>query len=112
MSAESHQPGKHLVLRAGLAVILALALFGAYRLFDMLYGPNEFTDAASKRFLVSRGQTFASVADSLESAGIIRNREYFVFAAKLYGGSDRIKVGKYEFPNGISNVDLFLALRE
>jgi UPF0755 protein len=112
MSSEHYQRAKNLVLRIGLAAILSLVLFGAYRLFDMLYGRNEFPDGASKRFLVSRGQTFAAVADSLEAAGIIRDRPYFVFAAKLFGGSDRIKVGKYEFPSGISNVDIFLALRE
>jgi UPF0755 protein len=50
--------------------------------------------------------------DSLDAKGIIRSRALFVFAAKVCGGTERIHVGKYVFDSGISNVKLFLALRE
>jgi UPF0755 protein len=83
-----------------------------YQAYDALYGPNVFAGVEKKAFFVSKGQTFGTVADSLRAAGIIRSRELFVFAGKLFGGSGRIKVGKYEFTSGISNVELFLSLRE
>ena len=100
------------VLKVFLVILLALALFGAVQVYDMLYGPNNFDGTQSKEFYVSRGESFTAIVDSLEAAGIIRSRPLFVFAARLFGGSDRIKVGKYEFWDGISNVDLFLSLRE
>jgi UPF0755 protein len=92
-----------------LAVLLAV---GGYFFYEVFYGPNDFAGGTEKTFYVSRGQTFASVVDSLETGGIIRNRELFVFVAKMFGGTTRIQVGKYIFGTGISNVDLFLALRE
>jgi len=99
-------------VRALLVVVAAAVLVGAFKVYDVLFGPNEFAGAGSRIFFVSRGEPFAAIADSLEAREIIRSRPLFVFAAKLFGGSDRIKVGKYEFPSGISNVDLFLSLRE
>ncbi len=110
--SELKQSGQRFVLKVALAIVLAFTVFGAFKVFDMLYGPNTFTGGGTKQFFVSRGQSFASIADSLEKAGIIRSRPLFVFAGKLFGGSDRIKIGKYEFSSGISNVDLFLSLRE
>jgi UPF0755 protein len=92
-----------------LAVLLAV---GAYFLHDVFYGGNDFHGIAEKTFYVSRGESFASIVDSLEGKGIIRKRELFVFVAKMFGGTTRIQVGKYIFSMGISNVDLFLALRE
>jgi UPF0755 protein len=101
-----------LVLKGVIVLLATMFLIAGYYVYDVLYGPNTFEDAEHKVFFVSRGQSFSSIADSLESAGIIRSRPHFVFAAKLYGGINRIKIGKYQFPTGISNVDLFLSLRE
>lgn len=95
-----------------LGILLLTLIVGGMLLYDVFFGPNDFADQTEKGLYVSRGQTFASVVDSLEARGIIRNRERFVFVAKILGGTTRIQVGKYLFGTGISNVDLFLALRE
>ena len=95
-----------------LAVLLAFLFAGGLFAYDVFLGPNDFADQTEKKFFVSRGQAFASIVDSLESQGIIRNRELFVFVAKLWGGTTRIQVGKYVFGTGISNLDLYIALRE
>lgn len=89
-----------------LAVIVGLALF-----WNAFYGANGFADSAQKVFTVSRGQTFASVVDSLESQGIIRSRRLFIFVARVLGGTTKIQVGRYLFPDGISNYDLLDALK-
>jgi len=111
-ASEQKSPTVDLLIKAGLAALAVLVLFGATKVYDILYGPNEFSGVDKKTFYVSQGQSFASIVDSLEASGIIRSRPLFVFVAKLFGGSNRIKIGKYEFPSGISNLDLFFSIRE
>ncbi len=88
--------------------------FGAVgvALYVVFFGSNVFAGADEKTFYVSKGQTFASVVDSLEADGIIRNRQLFVFVAKVHGGMTKMKVGKYRFTSGISNFELLTALVE
>lgn len=101
------KPGRLALIILG-AVVLATGIW----FLGVLYGPNGFGGAAGKTFTVSRGQTFTTIVDSLEAQGVIRSRPLFVFVARLFGGTNRIQVGRYVFPDGISNVDLFLSLRE
>ena len=95
------------LLGAALVVLLVCGVW-AYQIF---FGSNTFSGAAEKIFYVSRGQSFGSIVDSLESQGIIRDRALFVFVAKMYGGTSRLQVGKYMFKSGVSNADIFLAIR-
>ncbi len=88
-------------------LLLIVLLFLAYA----LYGPNHFADVAQKTFFVSRGETFAQVVDSLAEQGLLRSRTLFEGVARLLGGTDRVQVGRYVFASGVSNAQLFLALR-
>jgi UPF0755 protein len=90
-------------------VFVAIAGIAFYRAF---FGANYFADASEKTVFVSKGETFASVVDSLEAAGIIRSRAMFIFVARLHGGTTRVHVGKYKFATGVTNYDLLLALTE
>lgn len=94
--------------------LLGLVVVGvaAVAFYEIFFGPNRFSDADEKTFYVSKGQTFASVVDSLEAAGIIRSRPWFVFVARLHGGTTRVQIGKYKFATGVSNYHLLLALTE
>ncbi len=93
--------------------VLAIVLIGAaLALWLVFYQSNDFPNSTEKHFTVSRGQSFASVVDSLEAQGLIESRERFIFVARILGGSNQIQVGRYGFPSGISNTDLFLSLRE
>jgi UPF0755 protein len=94
-----------------IVVILAVAAVGM-ALSWIFYAPNEFADQSEKSIYISRGQSFAALVDSLETHGIIRSRPLFVFVAKILGGEKRIRVGKYVFESGISNISLFRALRD
>ena len=80
--------------------------------YEVFFGPNIFYGAGEKNIFVSKGQTFASVVDSLEAQGIISSRQTFVFVAKFHGGTSKLKVGKYRFRSGISNYGLLTALLE
>jgi len=77
----------------------------------VLYGGNAFPGGGDRTFFVSRGESFAALVDTLEMRGIIRSRPLFVFVAKVYGGTERIQVGKYGVQSGISNAELFQMLR-
>jgi UPF0755 protein len=50
--------------------------------------------------------------DSLEQRGVIRSRLLFHLTARLYGGTERLQVGKYAFRSGMSNAEIFLSLRD
>jgi UPF0755 protein len=92
--------------------ILFLTSFGVVHIYRIFYGSNNFVGSAEKVFFVNRGQSFASVVDSLQSQGIIRSRELFIFVARVRGGTSRIRVGKYIFRSGISNAELSRSLRD
>ncbi|MBI4535091.1 MAG: endolytic transglycosylase MltG [Ignavibacteriae bacterium] len=97
-------------------IVLVLAgatlLVAAVVLYRILYGPNTFVDGDQKPFYLSRGQTFASVVDSLEARGIIRSRSLFVFVARIHGGTPRLIAGKYIFKSGVSNIEIFRDMRD
>jgi UPF0755 protein len=98
-------------VRVTLAVLATGLLACAASLLWILFGPNTFSGGGEKVIFVSRGRTFASVVDSLDSKGIIRSRPLFMIVARLLGGADRVQVGKYVLKSGISNVELFVMLR-
>ncbi len=95
-------------LVAGIVILLLLS----YKAYDVFYGPNEFAGMQDKYFTISKGQTFASVVDSLQSQGFVRSKEWFVFVSKALGGAERVQVGRYKFASGVSNADLFTSLRD
>ncbi len=101
--------------RAGRYVLLACAVLvlsaGAILLYA-LYWPNTFSDQAERMVFVSRGATFHTIMDSLERKGIIRSRLLFRVTARLAGGTERLQAGKYRFHSGMSNLDIFLSLRD
>ena len=77
----------------------------------IFHGGNQFPGGGERSFYVSHGESFAAMVDSLEAKAIIRNREFFVFTAKMYGGTEKIQAGKYGVQSGISNAELFEMLR-
>ena len=100
------------LLKWALICAAALVAAGLIILYEMFFGANWFTGQEEKTFFVSRGQTFSSVVDSLDAAGIISNRATFLFVARVHGGGTRVHVGKYKFRTGVSNHELLLALIE
>lgn len=99
---------KRAVLTGGIA-LLGLGIAAGVWIF---YGPNTFDGGEQKLVTVSRGQTFQEVVDSLEGLQVIRSRAMFEFVARVFGGTDRIQVGRYAFHRGASNASIFLTLRD
>ncbi len=105
---------RNLLRRYRIAIILIVAFLVAAAgvLVIIFYAPNDFGDQKEKVFVVWKGQSFASVVDSLEARQIIRDRALFVFVARVYSGTHKIRAGRYVFASGISNSHLFLSLRD
>ena len=91
-----------------LVVLIVVGLVGYY----IFLGANRFSDEPEKVFLVWRGQSFPSIVDSLEQQGIVRDRQLFVFVAKIVGGTEHLQVGRYRFQSGLSNYEIFLSIRD
>lgn len=91
-------------------LLLGVAVTAVVMVWNAFHGPNRFGEPV-RTFTVSRGQTFAEIVDGLESQGIIRSRPLFIFVARVLGGTTKIQVGRYSFPDGISNNDLLDALK-
>jgi UPF0755 protein len=96
---------RSLVLAA--CVVAILAGVGAW-VIDIFFGSNP--SAGERTILIRRGETFAAIVDTLACRGIIRSRDKFVFVAKVYGGTNRLQMGRYMIPDGISNSALYRKL--
>ena len=67
--------------------------------------PNTF-EPSPKFITVSKGQSFSSLADSLEEKGIISNSFTFKLAGRILGVTHKMRVGKYSFVSGVSNLTI------
>ncbi len=96
-----------------LTAIAALALIGAAIAgYIVFLAPHEFGNETERTVFIRRGQPFTSIVDSLADRGIIANPTMFRIVAKVLGGAERVQAGKYRFENGVSHMDVFLALRD
>lgn len=91
---------------SGCAVALFLLGFGVFWL------PNSYPGDNPKVVTIPRGSSFRVVMDSLESTGAIRSRLAFKIAGRLLGYTREVKVGKYLFASGLSNLDILNDLKE
>ena len=89
-----------------LAVIL-LAIGGG--VYFTLWAPNNFQN---DRFIhVSKGDSFARVVASLDSAGILRSKTFFELAGRSLDLTTRMQIGKFRFRSGMSNQEILEDLR-
>ena len=95
--------------------LLALGLLAAAALAVGLWfiqGWNGAGPAARPTTVViAPGTSLVGAGDRLEQAGVIASAERFLFQAKLFGGSEPIKAGEYEFPARASHSQI-LALMQ
>lgn len=77
----------------------------------LFWWPNRF-DVPEKVVVISRGATFQSVVDSLVSAGIISNKRSFEYAGRILGITKAMRIGKYYFKTGMSNLAILRDVSE
>jgi UPF0755 protein len=86
----------------GLIILAAILAFFYY----IFFLPNYYSDPKGKLVTISRGASFKTVEDSLAVNGTIRNIWSFELAGRILGYTKSIKVGKYLFISGQSNLDI------
>ncbi|MFI5252791.1 MAG: endolytic transglycosylase MltG [Bacteroidota bacterium] len=87
-------------------ILAAIALVFYYLLF---YAPNNFE--GDRIVVISRGENFSQITDTLEAKGVLSNKLFFELAARWRKFTTRIQIGKYRFKSGMSNTDILEDLR-
>jgi len=89
--------------------ILFLIAVVCILLYEIFWAANTFE---GDRFItVSKGENFQQVSDSLDHAGIIRNKMLADIAGRISGYTTRMQIGKYRFKSGMSNLDILKDIR-
>ena len=92
---------KGFVFAFGTVLVILMAV-----IYFILFLPNRYEEPRGKIVTISRGATFHTVVDSLVSTGTIRSRWAFQLAGRLLGYTKSIKIGKYLFVSGQSNLTI------
>ena len=61
---------------------------------------------------IEYGMTPKIIAQKLQDIGVIKSKSWFLFTAKLYGKTNHLKAGHYEFPSLISPYRAVILLSE
>jgi UPF0755 protein len=94
--------GKRITNAVLFRIISVALLVIVIPLYIILWRSNEFSPSP-RIFIISKGESFSSVADSLESDGIISSKTTFKIAGRILGAAHKIRIGKYRFTSGMSN---------
>jgi UPF0755 protein len=89
-------------------ILTALAVLFAI-IYLIFWMPNTFE--GDKIVIVSKGQNFQQVTDSLQQAGVLRSRLLFDIAGRILGSTTKLQIGKYRFKNGVSNYSIIDNIR-
>ena len=98
-----------LALAVLLALGLAAAAAGALYLFEQLE-PAKPGSTERVAFRVDQGSGLRKIANSLESAGLIRNADATVLSARLRGWGSLLKAGEYDVSPGQSSDEVLQVL--
>ena len=91
------------------ASIVVLVVGATYLVF---FSSNTTSLASERTVVIPRGASFKSVLDSMEVSGVLRYRWTLSLAGRVLGLTKTMKVGKYLFPRGLSNVGILNDLAE
>lgn len=91
-----------------LSVVVALLLFTAvYRIYADVLSPNV---VYSEAITIRTGQSFENFIFSLETKGILQNHDGFRRLGKLLNLDKKLKPGRYQLEEGMSNMQLIRLL--
>jgi peptidoglycan lytic transglycosylase G len=101
-------PRKYVVSAVAGGVVLLLVVV---MLYDMVWSPNTFSPSPAI-VTANRGESFIHFVDSLEAKKIVASPLLFKMAGRLFGFSRKLKVNKYSFPDGVSNIEILYDITE
>ena len=93
-------------------VALVLVVLAVGTTYLILFASNTTALSSERTVLIPRGASFKTVLDSLESSGVLRVRWTLSLAGRVLGRTKTMKVGKYLFPRGLSNMAILADLAE
>ena len=88
-------------MKKTLYALFALVIAGFAAWYLTFYAPNWFE--GDRIIMVSRGENFSQIADTLAAKGVLFNKQFFKLAARLKKLTTRMQIGKYRFKSGMSN---------
>lgn len=102
---------KRIKLKTYLGFIVFIILFViTITVYYSFFATSNFE--GERIVIVSKGMNYNQVADSLKSAGVIRSKFFFILAGKFLNLEKNIRIGKYLFVRGMSNLDILKDLKE
>ena len=91
-----------------LIAIIGLALAGTVMARTFL---GDATIDKETPFVIPAGSSLASVAQKLESEGLITSADGFLMRARIFGSSDPIQAGEFELTPGMGQGDILAAFQ-
>ena len=98
-----------LIVGAILFIVAAAAGLVGYQI---VFGSNTTGFEGERSVKLPPGSRFDAVADSLESAGILRSRTTFELVGKATGWASQVKAGHYTFKEAASNYQMLDVIRK
>jgi UPF0755 protein len=88
--------------------IFTFFIFNLYSIFSTNFPVDG--NYKTRTIIIKKGATLAKVADQLYSEYLIRNRNHFIWTAKLLGYQNRVKAGKFNVASYMSNYAIITQL--
>ncbi len=111
LAARSSKPG-YVRRRWVQSVAALLVVLGVTTIVLIFFASNTSSFASERTVVIPRGASFKAVLDSLEFSGVLRLRLTLNLAGRVLGLTKTMKVGKYIFPRGLSNIEILNDLAE
>lgn len=99
------------IISLAFLLLLTAGAFLAFRVYQMIQGPNVEVTASNKNLLIPSGSTFEDLQNILAEKSILINPKSFTQVAKWMKFGDRVHSGQYELSSGLSNRSLINLLR-
>jgi UPF0755 protein len=94
------------------SVAALLVVLGVTTTYLTFFASNTSSFASERTVVIPRGASFKAVLDSLEFSGVLRLRWTLNLSGRVLGLTKTMKVGKYIFPRGLSNIEILNDLAE
>jgi len=86
-----------------LLILLPVSVAAAFFLVYIIYWPFVPSGEQSADILVRWGANLTTVAQQLEHKGVIRSADQFIFTARWFDQTKKLRVGKFALRQGSSN---------
>ncbi|MBC8183365.1 endolytic transglycosylase MltG [candidate division KSB1 bacterium] len=95
------------ILKIFLMLIFLAVMITGYFIYSKIFLPpkGDFTKEPIE-VKIKPGFSLRIIADTLESKGLIKNKEDFILANKLFRNVNRLKAGRYNIKKGLSVYDV------